>query len=88
MIGRKYTLNVLRVIMENDVARFNKIVNEIGGSPKTITDRFSELCEEGILKRRSYAEIPSQVEYSLTEKGKNLEPLFKKIREWGEKWEQ
>jgi DNA-binding HxlR family transcriptional regulator len=40
MIGRKYTLNVLRVIMENDVARFNKIVNEIGGSPKTIGKRF------------------------------------------------
>ena len=85
IISRKYTLNVLRVIMENDVARFNKIVNkivnEISGNPKTITDRLNELCEEGILKRISYAEIPPRVEYSLTEKGKDLEPLFKKIRE-------
>jgi DNA-binding HxlR family transcriptional regulator len=56
--------------MENDAARFNKIVNEIGGSPKAITDRLTELCEEGILKRRSYAEIPPRVEYSLSEKEK------------------
>ena len=70
MIGRKYTLNVLRVIIENDAARFNKIVNEIGGSPKTTIDRLNELREESILKRRSYAEIPLRVEYSLSEKEK------------------
>ena len=64
--------------MENDAAQFNKIVKEIDGSLKTITDRLVELCEEGILKRKSYAEIPPRVEYSLTEKGRDLEPLFEK----------
>jgi DNA-binding HxlR family transcriptional regulator len=86
MISRKYTLDVLRVIMQNDVARFNTIVKEIGGSPKTITDRLKELCKAGILKRESYPEIPPHVEYSLTKKGKDLEPVMEKIMEWSDKW--
>lgn len=86
IISKKYTLDVLRVIMQNDVARFNTIVKEIGGSPKTITDRLKELCKEGILKRESYPEIPPHVEYSLTKKGKDLEPVMGKIMEWGDKW--
>jgi len=86
IISKKYTLDVLRVIMQNDVARFNTIVKEIGGSPKTITDRLKELCKEGILKRESYPEIPPHVEYSLTKKGKDLEPVMEKIMEWSVKW--
>ena len=86
IISKKYTLDVLRVIMQNDVARFNTIVKEIGGSPKTITDRLKELCKEGILKRKSYPEIPPHVEYSLTKKGKDLEPVMEKIMEWSNKW--
>jgi DNA-binding HxlR family transcriptional regulator len=30
-----------------------------------------------------YAEIPPRVEYSLTERGRSLEPVIHALREWG-----
>ena len=86
LLGRKYTLDVLRVIMQNEYARFNTIQKDIGGSPKTITERLTELREEGLVLREAFAEIPPRVEYSLTEKGKDLQPMWEAIRKWGEKW--
>ncbi len=87
IISKKHTLDVLRVIMQHSTARFNVIVKEVGGSPKTITDRLNELCCEGILERKPYAEIPPRVEYSLTKKGEDLEPLMERIKEWSDKWD-
>jgi DNA-binding HxlR family transcriptional regulator len=86
LIGKKYTLDMIRFFVHNPVARFNQIAKEIGGSPKTVTDRLNELCREGILKREAFAEIPPRVEYSLTEKGLALKPIMDEIRAWGEKW--
>ena len=86
LIGKKYTLNMIRFFVHNPVARFNRIVGEVGGSPKTITDRLNELCREGILKREAFAEIPPRVEYSLTEKGLALKPIMDEMWAWGEKW--
>ena len=86
IIGKKYTLNMIRFFVHYPVARFNRIVEEIGGSPKTITDRLNELCREGILKREAFAEIPPRVEYSLTEKGLALKPVMDEMWAWGKKW--
>ena len=86
IFGKRYTLSILRVLFHHGIARFNKIANEVSGSPKTITDRLVELCEAGIVKREAFAEIPPRVEYSLTEKGLDLKPVMDQIRAWGMKW--
>jgi DNA-binding HxlR family transcriptional regulator len=86
IIGKKYTLNMIRFFVNTPVARFNEIVKVIKGSPKTITDRLNELCREGILKREAFAEIPPRVEYSLTEKGLALKPVMDEMWAWGEMW--
>jgi len=39
--------------------------------------------KEGLVNRKVYPEIPPKVEYSLTDKGKALEPVMEKIIEWG-----
>ncbi len=87
LFGRKYTLDVLRSIMQREHARFNEIARDIGGSPKTVTDRLKEMAAEGIILRTAYAEIPPRVEYSLTEKGLDLRPVMRKIMEWSDKWD-
>lgn len=38
-----------------------------------------------IIHRKAYATVPPTVEYSLTEKGKELEPLLNEIKIWGKK---
>ncbi|MGY5874543.1 MAG: helix-turn-helix domain-containing protein [Candidatus Thorarchaeota archaeon] len=86
LFSKRYTLGILRVLIEFGVARFNEITREVKGSTKTITERLKELVDFGVLKREAFAEIPPRVEYSLTEKGLDLKPALDFIREWGIKW--
>ena len=54
-----------------------------GISPKTLTDRLRDLEEQGLVERAIYAEIPPRVEYSLTQKGRTLEPVISALAAWG-----
>jgi hypothetical protein len=38
---------------------------------------------DGIVHRQIYAEVPPRVEYSLTEKGRSLQPILDMMLEWG-----
>ncbi|MFX0107244.1 MAG: winged helix-turn-helix transcriptional regulator [Candidatus Hodarchaeota archaeon] len=86
VLGKAYTFSILRVLAQDGVARFNRIVERVEGSPKTITDRLTELVKEGIVKREAFAEIPPRVEYSLTQMGKDLKPVMGYLRDWAKKW--
>ena len=44
------------------------------------------IIANGIVERKSYDEIPPRVEYSLTEKGTDLLPVFYAISQWGMKY--
>ena len=49
-----------------------------------LTNTLRDLKELGIIHREQFNEIPPHVEYSLTEKGKALLPVFFEILKWGE----
>ncbi len=40
--------------------------------------------EDGLLKREVFAEVPPRVEYTLTDRGRSLEPVIDAMRVWGE----
>jgi DNA-binding HxlR family transcriptional regulator len=44
---------------------------------------------DGIVSRRQYEEIPPRVEYSLTERGRELWPILHRLVHWktGEKYD-
>ncbi len=86
VLGKAYTFSILRVLAREGIARFNSIAREVHGSPKTITDRLTELVKEDIVKREAFAEIPPRVEYSLTEMGEGLKPVMAYLRDWAKKW--
>lgn len=52
-------------------------------SRKVLTTQLNELVKDELLTRHSYAESPPRVEYNLTEKSKELIPIFQKMTEWG-----
>ena len=54
---------------------------------KVLTEQLKELEEDGILRREAFNEIPPKVEYSLTEKGLALLPIFDLIKSWNTKFE-
>ncbi len=55
----------------------------IGISRKVLTTQLKELVNDKLVIRTSFRETPPRVEYSLTDKGKELIPIFKEIGKWG-----
>jgi len=66
--------------------RFSEIESALPVSGRLLTERLKELEKEGIVHRQIYPEVPVRVEYSLTDKGKALEPIFRDIQGWAESW--
>lgn len=64
--------------------RFGQLDHVIPGiSRKVLTTQLNELVEDGLVNRKSHAESPPRVEYSLTNRGKELIPVFSTIADWG-----
>lgn len=84
IIGSKWTMNILHILF-NGKKRFGELQKLLMGiSSKTLSQRLQELEKEKIIAKKVFAEVPLHVEYSLTEKGKSLGDVFKKMSQWGE----
>ena len=57
-----------------------------GFSSKTLAIRLKELEKNGILRRKSYNEIPPRVEYMLTSKGQEVTESIISLLQWMKKW--
>lgn len=83
MIGGKWKPIILYLI-HCDVQRFGEMHRMIEGiSKKMLTDQLRELEGDGLINRKIFAEVPPRVEYSISEKGKTLQPIIFQMREWG-----
>lgn len=70
----------------NGPHRFCTIESSISISGRLLSERLKDLENEGIVKREVYPETPVRIEYSLTEKGKALEPIVRELQKWAEEW--
>lgn len=71
--------------LQDGPMRFNQLLRSIGSvSQKMLTQQLRELQRDGIVSRKQYEEIPPRVEYTKTELGQSLSPLFDKIMTWHE----
>ena len=52
-------------------------------SPKTLSLQLKELEAQDIITRKVYPEVPPRVEYTLTDKGKQLEGIFIELKRFG-----
>jgi len=83
VLDGKWTMLVIRDLL-GGTRRFSELRASLAGiSPKTLTDRLRDLEQHGLVQRLSYAEIPPRVEYSLTAKGRTLEPVIGALADWG-----
>jgi DNA-binding HxlR family transcriptional regulator len=55
-------------------------------SGRLLSERLKNLEQEGIVKREVFPETPVRIEYSLTQKGRSLEPVVAEIGRWAESW--
>ena len=78
IIGRKFTVLILRNMINGKQNRFNQLLNSLEeGNPKTLSVRLREMEKIGLIKRKVYShEAPIRIEYYPTEKGLALQPIL------------
>jgi len=84
MIGTKWTFLIVRDLLIEHTMRFSELLKSLDGiSPKTLSLRLKELEDQGIVIRTIYPEVPPRVEYTITDKGKQLEPVLIELKRFG-----
>lgn len=85
IIGNKWTALILRDLFSGP-KRFCELEKSVGNiNPRTLSQRLDDLESQGIITKRSFAEVPPRTEYSLTDKGQDLLPILQQMAAWGKK---
>jgi len=84
-IGGKYKGRILWVLKDG-LLRYGELKRAVVGiTPKMLTQTLKELEGDELITRKVYLEVPPRVEYTLTATGKELIPVIKQMRAWGER---
>ncbi|MFQ4137057.1 winged helix-turn-helix transcriptional regulator [Nodosilinea sp. PGN35] len=85
-IGGKWAILILQELFQGN-RRTNEFLSALPGiSTKTLTARLRELESHGLVKRTVFPEVPPRVEYSLTAKGREVQPIMAAINQVGQQW--
>ncbi len=86
IIGDKWT-PLLLFALANKTCRFSELQEEAGGvNPRTLSARLDSLESAGIVVREVFPEVPPRVEYTLSDKGRDLVPVLQSMIAWGNKY--
>ena len=81
-----WRLVVVRYLMDHPQG-FNDLLKTIPASnSKTLSRTLKLLMKEGLIERKILSLQPFAVQYSLTQKGRALEPVLNELKKWGERW--
>lgn len=85
LLNGKWRTHVLFELCRHPSCRFGELKKANPYITNTmLTSTLRDLEKLGIVAREQFNEIPPHVEYSLTESGKALLPVFFEIAKWGE----
>jgi len=80
VVGKKFTVLILRDMMNFHKSRFNQFLESVEGiNPKTLSVRLREMEKNGLIQRKVFPETPIRIEYYITEKGKALKPILEQM---------
>ncbi|MCY0096035.1 winged helix-turn-helix transcriptional regulator [Hoeflea sp. J2-29] len=83
LIGGKWKLIVLQILIFKGTKRFNELRRMIDGVTQTmLTSQLRALEHDGLVLRKVYAEVPPRVEYSATARAVELTPMFRAMHDW------
>ena len=83
IIGGKWKGIILFHLLDG-TKRFSELQRAAGTvTQRMLTKQLRELENDGVVARKVYPVVPPKVEYSMTEKGRSLEPILVAMRDWG-----
>ena len=82
-VGEKWTLLILRDLVLYPSRRFQDLLDSLKCAPNTLSARLAALEECGLIERRLYEQRPPRMEYVLTERGREVEPVLNALQAWG-----
>ena len=84
-IGGRWKILILDKL-ESKKRRFTELKKELPFiTERMLTLQLRALEEDGLVKRKVYAEVPPRVEYELTPIGYELKAVIQPLEKWGEK---
>lgn len=87
LISGKWRTHIIYELCKNKTCRFGELKKALPKITNTmLTSTLRDLEQYGIVHREQFNEIPPRVEYSLTEKGKAMLPIFCELAKWGENY--
>lgn len=87
VLGKKWTMLIIRDIGFLKIRRFNRILESIPGlTPRVLSMRLKELEREGIIRCKEVRKDQVMILWSLTEKGEDILPILLMLTAFGSKW--
>ena len=88
VIGGKWKSVILFHLLERGTLRFGQLRTLVGDiTQRMLTLQLREMETSGLIRRKVYPVVPPHVEYSLTDRGRSLEPVIAAMRTWGKTYE-
>lgn len=83
LIGEKWKILIIRDLL-NGTKRFGELKSACSGiSQKVLTHNLRQMEDDGLVLRKSYAQVPPKVEYTLTDVGYSLAQVLNAMASWG-----
>ena len=83
LIGKKWHPVIIHRLLEIEPVGFNALKDEVDGiSSKVLSENLDDLQEKKLIEREIISEKPVRVKYTLTDKGRNLEPVINEMKNW------
>jgi DNA-binding HxlR family transcriptional regulator len=84
LIDGKWKIIVLYKLLRGTL-RFNELRRLIPSiTQRMLTRQLRELEADGLIVRTVYAQVPPRVDYTLSARGRSLEPVLMAMKEWGD----
>lgn len=85
LLGKKWLIVVLFHLFDGPM-RFSELEEATSISGRLLSERLRDLEDHDMVTRTVYPEIPPKVVYTLTEKGRLLQPAVLELFKWSKEW--
>ena len=85
LLSKKWHPAIVRCLATSEGLGYSDLEDRLDGiSAKVLTDALAELQEHEIIDRTEVSQQPLRVQYTLTERGEELETVIQSLADWGE----